>query len=174
MKAHRLIIIGGVILAAAFSRLIPHPPNFTPIVPMALFGGAYLADRRLAIALIFGSMFVSDVFLGFHETWIAVYLALGLIILIGERLHNHVSVKSVASTTFASSCLFFVITNFGVWLIQNMYPKNLAGLGECFTAALPFFQTQILGDLFFSAVIFGAFAFSLEGNASSLLQKRSE
>ena len=62
------LIIPAIIIFAAFTRLMPHPPNFTPIIAMGLFGGAYLKDKRLALLLPMGAMLIADIFLGFHGT----------------------------------------------------------------------------------------------------------
>ena len=57
----------------------------------------------------------------------------------------------------ASSVLFFVVTNFGMWLSSGIYPRNLAGLQACYVAAIPFLQNTVAGDLFYAALLFGGF-----------------
>ena len=151
----------GVIVVAAIFRLIPHPFNFTPIVAMALFGGAYVENKRLATFVVFGAMFLSDLMLGFHSTMLVVYPSLFCIILAGRILSNRRSAlfgvaPILAPVTVASSIFFFLTTNFGVWLLQDLYPKTLSGLGLCYVAALPFFQNAIVGDLIYTGVLFGS------------------
>ncbi len=153
----RFIVVAGIILFGAFMRLIPHWPNFTPIAAMALFGGAYFSKRYLAFIIPLSAMLLSDLILGFHSTMIAVYLSFALMVAIGILLSNRVKIGSVLLATAGSSVLFFLITNFAVWVGNPFYPQNMAGLAECYAAGLPFLNNGILGDLFYNAVFFGGF-----------------
>lgn len=144
-----------LIVFAAVSRMIPHPPNFTPIAAMALFGGVYL-DRRYSILLPLAAMLVSDYFIGFHRTMPFVYGSFLLIGLLGLWLKNHKKVHWIVGASLTSSVLFFIVTNFGVWLMGG-YPPSFAGLVECYVAAIPFFRNTVLGDLFYVAVLFGLY-----------------
>jgi hypothetical protein len=146
-----------MILAACFSRLIPHAPNFTAIGAMALFAGAQLDSKRVAIFVPLMALFLSDLLLGFHNTMLYVYGAVALIALIGKWGWGRWQWKGLAGLSLASSLLFFVITNLGVW-ITGGYEHSLQGLFTCYAMAIPFFETQIMGDLFFSGLIFGIFA----------------
>ena len=154
----RLAAILAAILVAAAMRLLPHPPNFTPIGAMALFGGAYLGRRALAFAAPLGALLLSDLFLGFHDSMAFVYAGVALTVMIGWAAARRLSPLTVAGAAVASSLLFFTLTNFGVWLTSGMYPPTLAGLAACFVAALPFFQNTLAGDLVFSALLVGGFA----------------
>jgi len=142
-------------LSAAASRLIPHPPNFTPVVAMALFGGAQFSDKRSAFLVTFGALLLSDLVLGFHSQVIATYGCLALIVGIGFWLRQKKSAGNIVIAALVSSILFFVITNFGVWLIDTLYPKTLSGLIECFAMALPFFRNTLSGDMLFTVILFG-------------------
>jgi hypothetical protein len=142
----RNIFIGSIlILAAALSRLLPHPDNFTPLTAMALAGGVYL-DKRFSIVLPLAALFISDLFIGFHNTILFVYGSFVLII----------------GTALFSSILFFIVTNFGVWLTGGgwFYPKTWQGLIECYTLAIPFFRNMVAGDFIYTVVLFGLFEFS--------------
>ena len=154
----RLAAILTAILVAASLRLLPHPPNFTPIGAMALFGGAYLGRRAIAFAAPLGALMLSDLVLGFHGSMPFVYAGVAFTVLIGWVLASRLSAVTVAGAALASSVLFFGLTNFGVWLTSGMYPPTLAGLAACFVAAIPFFQNTLAGDLFYSALLFGGFA----------------
>lgn len=156
----RMALIGGVILFGAVLRLVPHWPNFTPIAAMALFGGAYINKKHLAFLIPMAALFLSDLFLGFHQWMIAVYISFALVVMLGMWLKNRVKVGSVLLAAVSSSLLFFVITNFAVWIGSPFYPQNIAGLIESYTLAIPFLNNGILGDLFFSAVFFGGFYFA--------------
>ncbi len=154
----RLLAILSAILLAAALRLVPHPPNFTPIAAMALFGGAYLGHRWLAFAAPLGALLLSDLVLGFYPELAFVYLSTGATVAIGWALAKRRTVVGVGLAAIASSILFFVLTNFGVWLVMDYYPKTLAGLAACYVAAIPFFQNTLAGDLLFAALLFGGFA----------------
>jgi len=155
----RILTLLTAILAAAALRLVPHPPNFTPIGAMALFSGAYLG-RRGAVALVapLGALFLSDLVLGFYRGMPTVYFSVALIVIIGWMALRRVSPIRVGGAAIASSVLFFVLTNFGMWLFSGFYPRTLAGLEACYIAAIPFFQNTVAGDLFYAAVLFGGFA----------------
>ena len=148
----------AMILAAALSRLFPHPPNLTSVAAVALFGGAYLADRRLAFLVPLGALFLSDLILGFYPHMEMVYASFALIVCIGFSLRQRRSILRVAGAALAGSVLFFLATNFGVWWFQSLYPHTLDGLVACYAAAIPFFRNTLLGDLLYAALLFGGFA----------------
>ena len=154
----RLAAILTAILVAAAMRLLPHPPNFTPIGAMALFGGAYFGKRALAFAAPLGALLLSDAILGFHSGMAYVYGSMALIVLIGWAVAQRKTPLTIAGAALASSILFFLVTNFGTWATGELYPPTLAGLAACYVAAIPFFQNTLAGDLFFSALLFGGFA----------------
>jgi hypothetical protein len=161
MKSHlitnRFLLITGMVLAAAFVRLIPHPPNFAPITAIALFGGAYFTKKWAAFLIPLTAMFVTDFFLGFHETMWAVYLSFVLIVLIGMYMIKEKKIGNIFFASVISSVSFFVITNFGAWVSSSYYEKNITGLVASYTAAIPFFHYTLLGDLFFVAIMFGLY-----------------
>ena len=155
----RLLVLLTAIIAAAAMRLAPHPPNFTPIGAMALFSGAYLGRRgAIALAAPLGALLLSDLVLGFYAGMATVYFSTALVVLIGWLALQRRSPIRIAGAALASSVVFFVLTNFGMWLSSGYYPLTLAGLQACYVAAIPFFQNSVAGDLFFSAVLFGGFA----------------
>ena len=139
----RNIIILSMMALAVLTRLLPHPPNVAPITAIALFGGCYIKDKNLALALPLLCMFITDLFLGFHMIMPFVYISFMCISYIGigsKKINN--------GTILGSSLLFFLVTNLGVWYLG--YPNTLAGLVSCYTLALPFFVNTIIGDLFFT------------------------
>lgn len=164
MKKAQFSVLLGMMVAGASMRLIPHLPNFTPIAAMALFGGAQFAQKRWAFLVALGSMFLSDVFLellsgrGFHDQMLFVYGSFALIVLLGTTLRNRKRVFPVAFSSLAASSLFYVLTNFGVWMAGGLYPLTPQGLLACYGAAIPFFGHTAAGDLFYSGVFFGAYA----------------
>lgn len=148
----------GIILIASFSRLIPHPPNFTPIGGLAIFSGIYFDDKK-AVFLPVLAMLVSDLFLGFHLTIFFVYFSFLLMFFIGRFIRKKTNFKKLVLASLISSFLFFLITNFGVWLLFDIYPKNLNGLINCYLMALPFFRNSLLGDIFYSLLFFYGYRF---------------
>lgn len=154
------LVLTLMVFAAAFVRLIPHPPNFAPIAAIALFGGAYFNKKSLAFAVPLSAMFLTDAIIGFHSGMWIVYLSFALIVVIGMLMLKKVNVKNVVLASVTASISFFFITNFGVWAFGTMYPKNIAGLIECYIAAIPFIQNTLIGDLFFSGIMFGVFEFA--------------
>lgn len=147
-----------MILAAAVSRLIPHPPNFSPIAAMALFGGAAFADKRAAFLMPLAGLFLSDLVLGFYAITPVVYGSFALIVCLGFWVRRRRSVGRIAGAAMMSALLFFVVTNFGVWAMGQLYPPTPAGLVACYVAAIPFFQNTLLSNLSYSALLFGGLA----------------
>lgn len=156
MKITQIISPVLIIFLAVIMRLLPHPPNFAPIAAMALFGGAYL-NKRYALVIPLIAMIISDYFIGFHNVILFVYGSFFISGLLGLWLRNHKTLANTFMITFASSLLFFIITNFGVWFVGNMYPKTVSGLVTCYTMAIPFFRNTILGDFFYVGLFFGGY-----------------
>lgn len=170
MKKGNWIFIFALILVAGLSRLLPHPPNFTALGAMALFGGAALNSKILRIALPLAALFVTDVIINntiyynaaegftlFYSGAIWTYLAIGIIAVVASGIVSKLNISKVVLGSFTASALFFIISNFGVWSTGILYPTTVEGLVTCYAAALPFFGNTIAGDLFFSTVLFGGF-----------------
>ena len=158
MSKPRFVVLVCLILAAAASRLIPHPPNAASITAVALFGGAYLSDKRLAFLVPIAALFLSDLVLGLYSHMEVVYGSFALVVCIGLLLRRKRTPLAIGGATLASSTLFFVVTNFGVWLFGSLYPKTMEGLFVCYVAAIPFFQNTLLGDALYTVALFGGFA----------------
>jgi hypothetical protein len=155
----RLVALLTAIFAAAALRLVPHPPNFSPIAAMALFAGAYMPRKLLAFVAPFGALILSDIALGgFYPGMNFVYLSFALTVLIGWAVASRKTPLIIGGAAMAGSILFFILTNFGMWLFSGIYPVTQAGLVACYVAAIPFFQNTLAGDLFYTALLFGGFA----------------
>ena len=150
-------ILTMLVFAAAFIRLIPHPPNFAPIAAMALFGGAYFTKKWAAFLIPLTAMFVTDLFLGFHAAMWAVYLSFALIVVLGMAMIKQKKVGNIFLASVSASVLFFIISNFGTWISTPYYEKTGVGLVSCYTAAIPFFHQTLLGDVFFVVILFGLY-----------------
>ena len=175
MRNPRFAVLVVMIITAALTRLLPHPPNFAPIGAMALFGGAMFPRRRWAFLVPLVAMFASDLLLyGWRyaeyqpmawKSLLFVYVGFALVVLLGMSLRSRRSVPRIAGTTLAGSAIFFLVTNFGTWFVSGtfaleliVYPKTLAGLIACYVNGLPFFHWTLLGDAVYVMVLFGAFA----------------
>ena len=168
------LIIPLIIILAAVTRLIPHPPNFTPIIAIGLFGGAYIQNRSLAVFIPIGAMFLSDLFLGFHGTVYWIYGSLLLVAMMGMLLMNKVNVRNCTAAALSGSFVFFLISNFGVWLTSSLYPKNIEGIFVCYTLAIPFFGNTLAGSIFYTAIMFGGYEMlkrSMDQSAPESIQK---
>ncbi len=162
-------LLMGLIIAVALTRLIPHPPNFSPVESMALFGGAYFAKRWWAVLVPLIALFMSDLALGLmmggdyfqyfvSAGFLLVYLTIAGLSVLGFGLRNKVSVLRVAGYGISGSVIFFLVTNFGVWFGSSFYPQTANGLMAAYAAGLPFLQNGILGTLLYSAILFGGYA----------------
>jgi len=158
MNKTRFLVLTGMILTAVISRWIPHPPNFSPVAALALFGGASVASKRAAFLVPLAGLFASDFVLGFYSITPVVYASFALIVCLGFRLRLRQTFQRLAFATIAGALLFFVLTNFGVWALENLYPKTLAGLANCFAAGIPFFRNTLVSDMLYSALLFGGLA----------------
>jgi hypothetical protein len=162
-----LVAIGLILLAVA-SRVARHfgwlelPPNVAPITAVAMFSGAFL-PRRLTFVVPLTAMLVSDMLIGFYTlpVMIAVYACFAISNLFGLRLRTRRSIMRLAGWTLAGSTIFFLVTNAAVWAFEGMYPHTVPGLGQAYVAGLPFFRNTVLGDLGYSAVLFGTYALAV-------------
>jgi uncharacterized protein DUF6580 len=158
MLKPRIALLISMIVAAAATRLMPHPPNLTSISAVALFGGAYFSDKRLAFLVPLAALLASDLVLGLYRGMEFQYLSFALIVVLGLWLQSRRRILPIAGAALASSTLFFIITNFGTWMTSDLYPHTAAGLTTCYTAAIPFFWNTVAGDVFYTALLFGGFA----------------
>jgi hypothetical protein len=148
-----------MIIAAACTRFLPHPPNFTPIGAMALFGGYFFTEKRWSIFVPLFAMFLSDLVIGLHDTLIYVYVSFALISVIGmalKNIKNHTIALPILSVL--ASLLFYGVTNFGVWAAGILYPLTTDGLIMSYVAGLPFLVNTIAGDAFYVVALFGGWS----------------
>jgi hypothetical protein len=153
-----LALAFGLVGLDVVARLLPHAPNFTPIAASALFAGAVLG-RPLALAVPLAAMALSDLFLGFYDWRVMIFVYAGLTMpaaigVLTRRSCNPIRLLPLAA---ASSVVFFVTSNFAVWMFSGIYARDVGGLVKCYIAALPFFQNTLMGDLFWTTVLFGGF-----------------
>jgi hypothetical protein len=173
---YRTLAIAGLILAAAVTRLLPHPENFAPITAMAVFGAIRFRNRAAAVFAPLAALLITDLIKellwrsglerdqGLYLGMAVVYGTTALVALMARLAHGTRSPAIITAVTVAGSCLFFLVTNFDVWVEQTaaptiMYPLTFAGLMECYAAGIPFFLKGTLpGDLIYTGILFGGWA----------------
>ena len=143
-----------LILLMVFSRLIPHPPNFTPIIAVAIMSGYLFKNLYLSISVLFFSMIVVDMFIGFYSNMFFVYFPLFIIAYFCFFKNNKINAKNLFIYGISSSLIFFIISNFGVWVSSDMYEKNIAGLVNCYIMAIPFLKNTLISTVLFSYLSF--------------------
>ncbi|MEX0649332.1 MAG: DUF6580 family putative transport protein [Balneolaceae bacterium] len=170
MNKKSTLILVVFILFAALSRLLPHAYNFTPLGAIALFGAAYFTRKKWALLIPLAAFFISDLILNnvmysaYYEgfTWFTggflyIYGSIAMIVVLGYYLLQKVTIPRVIGGAFGASLIFFIVSNFGVWLSSPMYPLTAEGFITCYTAAIPFFHNTLAGDLIYSGVLFGGY-----------------
>lgn len=167
-----LVLVGTLIFIAALSRLLPHPPNVTPVGATALFGAAYFTKKYWAILIPFLALWASDLllnnifyaqyyegFVWFTNSFLFNMIAFAAIAVLGMGLLKKVTPARLVGSSIAASGIFFLVTNFGSWLVGGLYAKTFAGLIACYTAGIPFFWNTLGGDVFYVVVLFGVYQF---------------
>ena len=147
----------SLILLLAFSRLLPHPPNFTPIVAVAIMSGYFFKNIKFSFVVLLVAMLLVDVFLGFYKHMLFVYLSLFLIAFVFFKISYKINLKNLFIFGFLGSLIFYLVSNFGVWAsgvlspVTNLpYEKNLNGLISCYFLAIPFFKNTLFSTIVFS------------------------
>lgn len=149
-----LLLVGFIVLL----RLLPHLPNVAPVAAAALVAGVYLG-RHWAWLVPLGGLFLSDLVIGFYQpvVLLAVYGSFGLIGLGSSWLKNNKTSLNIFTASLAASLLFFLLTNFAVWLAADWYTPDWAGLALAFNLAVPFFRQTLIGDLLYTGLLFTVF-----------------
>lgn len=167
-RPRQFALVAGLILLAALSRLLPHPPNFVPAGAMALFGAAALSRRWLAVGIPLAAFYLSDLVLnntvyaayfdGFYwgiSPWTVAAIVLMVVVGFGLLRGRAFSWLRVGGAAVGATLVFFLVTNFAVWFGGGMYPPTAAGLLACYVAGLPFLLNSLLANLLFSGLLFG-------------------
>jgi len=155
-KNHEIILALGLIIIGVVARFLPHLPNFVPIAAIALFSGRYFS-KKFAIIIPIGIMIISDLILGFSLVTFFVYAGFLIAALIGYRWRKQHSWRTIFGSSIASALIFYLLTNFGVYITGNWYPHTFFGLIDCYLMAIPFFRLSLFGDLFYVTIFFGAY-----------------
>jgi hypothetical protein len=166
----RTILALALIVLAAVLRIVPHPWNFAPIGAMALFSGATIHDKRLALFFPLLTLIASDLFIGFHILIPLVYASILVNVALGFLLRDRKTLGRIAGVTLLGAIQFFLVTNFGVWLLLGTFPKTPVGLLACYIAGAPLFWNTLASDALYVTLLFGGFA--LAERLFPALQKR--
>ena len=186
MKKNIILII-ALVAIGIIGRLIPHPPNFTPIIAIALLASHLFKNKWIIILPSLMAMWISDLIInnylygGYHDSLVIfspsflwVYGPIICIALLGTVLIKKVKISNIALSSISGSLIFFLVSNFGVWIsgtisidgvLTPMFSKSLSGLITCYTVALPYFGNQLVGDLLYSATLFSSYSFALSKKA---------
>ncbi len=166
----RFFVLSALIFAAAFSRVIPHMPNFSPLGAIALFGAGYFARRWQAFVIPLTATWLSDLFINnviyakyypdftwFYQGFYWQYSSYSLISLVGILIFTKVTPLRILASALSSTTIFFLITNFSAWPGEPSYTQDLQGLIDCYVAGLPYLKGTLLGDLFYATLLFSGF-----------------
>lgn len=154
MNIRSSLIVVGLICGAAATRLMPHPANFAPVMGIALFGSAVFSNRWGGIGIAIAAMVVSDAVIGFHSTLPFVYVGMLITGILGFYLRQSRPPARILGFALTGSLIFFIVSNLGVFLLQDLYPKSFTGLVSCYTMAIPFLQNSVAGDLLYTSALF--------------------
>ena len=176
MKKNILLIV-ALIVIGILGRIIPHPPNFTPIIAIALLASHVFKNKWIVILTPLMAMWISDLVINnylyagyydslliFSSSFLWVYGPIICIALLGTVLIKKVKISNIALSSISGSLIFFLVTNFGVWISGTMFPKSLFGLIECYTFALPFFGNALVGDLVYCTILFTSYSLAFSGD----------
>jgi len=147
-KINHFILPLVIILALSLARLIPHPSNFSPILAVAIFSGFYFRQFYLSLFIVVLSMFIGDLYLGFHDTMFFTYASLAVAVLLGINIKHFKFIEILFGGLISSVC-FFIITNFGAWMTLEIYEKNFAGLLQSYVMAIPFFHNTLISTFLY-------------------------
>ena len=176
----QLLFSAAIVLLIAGSRLIPHTANFVPVFAMILFASVHLKNKFQAIAISIGALWLSDLYINNWGTYSEYYsefilfsspfnyLAYIIIALLSVQIFkNTITIPKVLSSSIGVGVVFFIVSNFGVWLGGTLYPLTFDGLLSCYTAAIPFFRATLASNILFSFVLFGGY-YALQKEVKSL------
>lgn len=161
INSSRFIVLTLIVILAAFSRALPlvidHTWNFTAVGALAIFAGAQFTDKRLAFIMPLAAMALADLLFLRNGFSLLVYSGFIAMVACGFLIRNKVNTVNVILASFISASVFYLITNFSFFYPVTLYPRNFSGIIASYTAALPFFRNMLLGNLVYSAVLFGSF-----------------
>jgi len=176
LPAKKLLLFLFLACFGIATRFIPHPANFTAVFALSLFC-PYLFSKKTALVLPLSAMLFSDIFLGFYQPLImlSVYGSFLLCALLGFYLKTKGKLQTILTGSLLCGIIFFIISNGAVFLFTPWYSKNINGLWQCFFLGLPFFKNNLLGNLFYSGLLFSFYELlvSLKNPIFPIKEKRT-
>ena len=139
----------SIFIVLAASRFLPHPPNFTSLIALSFYVPAILGFKYIPALLI--SFVITDIFIGFHTTVLFTWGSVLIISILASKYFFN-SIFSRLSGALIGACIFFITTNFGVWLTGNIYDYSFNGFIKCYILAIPFFTYSLLSTVLFSII----------------------
>ena len=161
------------VMILVFSRLIPHPPNFTPIISVAIMCGIIFETLLISLIVLIGSMLISDVLIGLHSGMIHIYICLIFISYLFFKFSKKINYKNLFFFSFLGSIIFFLYSNFIVWLNSGLYSQDLKGILECYILAIPFFSNTLISTIFYSYLTFIAINY-IKNDFNLVISKQSK
>lgn len=152
-----LALVAFLIALDVVARLLPHAPGFLPVAASGLFAARMLRMPILAVIVPVAAMALTGPALG-ADDWrvsLIVYAAITTPALLGVASRRFQGALPVVGAMLAGSLVFFALSNAAVWAFSGMYPLTMAGLAQCYVAALPFLDKTVMGDLTWTGVLFG-------------------
>ena len=145
-----------ILIFILLSRFIPHPPNFTPIISLAILCPLFFNNNIISLLLLISGMFLTDLFLGIYQNIVITYFAIILIYYFSKYYFKAkiINLKNIFLGSIFSALIFFILTNFAVWAFGNLYPRNFEGIIVCYMMAIPFFTNTLLSTIFFSILAY--------------------
>lgn len=168
-KKNKLIIFLISVFILSQFRLIDHPWNFTPVIAFGILAGYYLKNVFYGYSLIILSMILGDLIIGFHNLIFFTYLGLLFSVIIGKYIQQ-LKIKQIFLSSIASALIFFIVSNFGVWLLGGFYEHTLQDLMKCYVAAIPFFRSTLISTIIF-VIVFKAALYQLKLSPVLIKQK---
>lgn len=163
----RISFLISLVAIAAATRLLPHPPNFSPIGAMALFGAATVRSRFAAFLIPFAAMLLSDMVIGFHVLMPVVYACFAFYVVLGFWLQSRRTVLPIAGAALLGATVFYIVSNYANWYVFSQppydalpgsFPHTFTGLIASYVSAIPYFGYWILGDAVYCTLLFGGLA----------------
>ncbi len=142
-----------ILLSLVLFRIVPHPPNFTPIIAFAVISAYFFNNQILAFFILALSLIISDFIIGFYDGFVFNYIILFFLLFTSKILFKNLNFKSVTILSLYGSTIFFVISNFMVWLNSGMYQHTLDGLLICYINAIPFYGNTLISTFFYSYLL---------------------
>lgn len=152
-KTLTFLLSNLLIILAITTRFLPHPPNFTAVLSVGIFAGYLFKNKAIGYIIPIIAMIASDLIIGMHNTLWAVYLSIIIAGIIGSKINQSNNGK-IALSSFSSALVFFILTNFAVWIAGILYPFNISGLMSCYISAIPFFGYTLLSTIIYSFILF--------------------